>query len=102
MDDENPTQIQWAPEFQGPALTPLVLIHDGGGTTFGYYTLESLNRDVYGIHNPHYYSAEPWKGGMDEMARHYIQLLKNARISGTIFLGGTNSIKSHSNRSSVF
>lgn len=97
--EENPTQIQWAPQNQRPPPTRLVLIHDGGGTTFGYHILDPLDRDVYGIHNPHFYTAEPWEGGMDEMARHYIDLLKKAGISGTIFLGG-ESVK-HNNRFSV-
>ena len=86
--DDNPTQVQWAPERQHPPPTPLVLIHDGGGTTFSYHILESLNRDVYAIHNPHLYTAEPWEGGMYEMARHYIQLMQKAGISGPILLGG--------------
>lgn len=86
--DENPTQIQSAP-LNKPSKTPLVLIHDGGGTVFSYHLLGSLDRDVWAIHNPHFESGEPWAGGMDEMAQHYIQLLKDARISGGIFLGGT-------------
>lgn len=90
--DENPTQVQWAPDGQYPHKTPLVLIHDGGGTTFSYHLIGSLDRDVYAIHNPHFHTAEPWAGGMDEMARHYIQLLKNARISGNIYLGGKHRL----------
>lgn len=84
MLDQNPTQIQFATRH----ATPLILIHDGGGSTFGYFTLGSLNRDVYGIHNPHFFSGEPWTGGMNEMAETYIQLLKDSNITGSIFLGG--------------
>ncbi|KAH7042807.1 esterase-like protein [Macrophomina phaseolina] len=88
MHDKNPTQIQFAPRSQRPLATPLVLVHDGGGTTFGYFSLGNLHRDVWAIHNPHFFTAEPWEGGMDEMARHYIGLIENAGISGPIFLGG--------------
>lgn len=91
MHDDNPTQIQFAKRYQSHT-TPLILIHDGGGSTFGYFTLDSLNRDVHGIHNPHFFSGEPWTGGMDEMAETYIQLLKDANIAGTIFLGGESLI----------
>ena len=43
----NPEVIQYAP---GP--TPLMLIHDGGGTVFAYYALGSLGRTVIGTHCP--------------------------------------------------
>ncbi|KAG5929620.1 hypothetical protein E4U53_002411 [Claviceps sorghi] len=46
----NPTQIQFVPP--GPANPPpLVLVHDGGGTTFSYFLLGSLGRDVWAVHN---------------------------------------------------
>lgn len=83
----NPYKVQTGPK-NGKNLLPLVLIHDGGGTTTGFWALESLNRDVWVIHNPHFWSEEPWEGGMDEMAQHYIGLLKDAGIKGTILLGG--------------
>lgn len=88
MYEPNPAQIQFAAPFRHPIPVPLVLIHDGGGTTFGYFSLKPLSRDVYAIHNPHYSTGEPWEGGMDEMAHHYIDLLEEAGISGKIFLGG--------------
>ncbi|KAL1297536.1 hypothetical protein AAFC00_006108 [Neodothiora populina] len=88
MDDENPTQCQWAPPGQYPRKIPIVLIHDGGGTTFAYHILGELNRDVYVVHNPNYWTGEPWAEGMDAQACHYIQLIKKAGISGNILLGG--------------
>ncbi|KAH7042809.1 Alpha/Beta hydrolase protein [Macrophomina phaseolina] len=88
MNDKNPAQVQFAPRFQQKPSTPLVLIHDGGGTTFSYFTLGSLRRSVWAIHNPNFFTAEQWEGGMDEMARHYIGLMYDAGISGTILLGG--------------
>ncbi|CAH0052360.1 unnamed protein product [Clonostachys solani] len=81
----NPSKIQSA---TGGSLAPLVLIHDGGGTTFSYFFLGNLNRDVWVIHNPHYWSGEKVEGGIDAMARSYITLIRNAGLRGKIFLGG--------------
>lgn len=50
--------------------------------------LGSLHRDVWAVHNPRFWSGEPWEGGVDEMARHYIDLVRAAGIQGTILLGG--------------
>ncbi|KAF2149924.1 alpha/beta-hydrolase [Myriangium duriaei CBS 260.36] len=88
MFDKNPLQVQDAPASRRNRATPLVLIHDGGGTTFGYFSLGSLNRDVWAIHNPRYYSSESFEGGMDEMAQCYIGLMEEAGIRGRILLGG--------------
>lgn len=76
------------PSSQSGRPTPLILIHDGGGTTFGYFSLGSLHRDVWAIHNPHFFTAEPWEGGMEEMARYYIGLIESAGIEGSVLLGG--------------
>jgi pimeloyl-ACP methyl ester carboxylesterase len=43
----NPEVIQYA-----PGRTPLMLIHDGGGTAFAYYSLRNLDRTVIGVHCP--------------------------------------------------
>ncbi|KAL1841013.1 hypothetical protein VTJ49DRAFT_7529 [Mycothermus thermophilus] len=73
-------------------VTPLLLIHDGGGTTFSYYCLGNIGRLVYGIANPRYHSGAAWEGGIPEMARHYIGMLKLGlpRSDGTkrVILGG--------------
>lgn len=85
----NPAKLQVLPphkRFTAPA--PLVLFHDGGGTTFSYFILGNLNREVYAIHNPNYFSGQPFKGGMNAMARHYIDLMTKAGISGQVILGG--------------
>jgi hypothetical protein len=92
MYDRNPHQVQFLSHTEQRRRTPLVLIHDGGGTTFSYFILGNLHRDVWAIHNPKFFTAELWEGGMDEMARHYISLLQKAGISGTIFLGGNLDI----------
>lgn len=50
--------------------------------------MNPLGRIVYEIHNPHFYSAKPWPGGIPEMARHYVGLMRNAVPRGRILLGG--------------
>ncbi|KAK8040746.1 secondary metabolism biosynthetic enzyme [Apiospora phragmitis] len=86
---QNPVKVQsQALKGSHPARTPLVLIHDGGGTTFGYWLLGHLQRDVWALHNPHFWSGQPWEGGIDAMARHYIGLIFDAGIRGPILLGG--------------
>ena len=80
----NPFKLQNAP---GSQKTPLVLIHDGGGTTFAYFFLGQMGRDVWAIYNPNYWNKKKWTD-MDEMARHYIVLIRNAGIRGPIILGG--------------
>ncbi|TWU75829.1 hypothetical protein ED733_004870 [Metarhizium rileyi] len=84
----NPTQAQFVPPSKAhkPPL-PLVLIHDGGGTTFSYFVLGSLARDVWAIHNPNYFDGLPWEGGMDEMAKNYLDFIAK-ELSGPIMLGG--------------
>ncbi|KAH7025263.1 Alpha/Beta hydrolase protein [Microdochium trichocladiopsis] len=88
--DQNPVVVQPGPlrGSHAAAAKPLVLIHDGGGTVFGYFSLGNLKRKVWGVSNPHYSTAEPWAGGMDEMADHYIALIEKAGIRGPVLLGG--------------
>lgn len=56
--------------------TPLILIHDGGGTTFAYHCLSPLGRPVYGIANPRFESGRPWEGGIPEMADTYVAMVR--------------------------
>ncbi|EEH35027.2 hypothetical protein PAAG_06074 [Paracoccidioides lutzii Pb01] len=79
--------IQAAPPGLETA-TPLVLIHDGGGTTVSYCYLNSLDRAVYGIQNPRLYSGQPWEHGLPEMARIYADLILSVVPSGRLLLGG--------------
>ncbi|KAK6359047.1 hypothetical protein TWF696_000218 [Orbilia brochopaga] len=80
---QNPSIIQ--PYGDG---IPLVLIHDGGGTTYPYYGLKNLERPVYGIHNPRFYSCRPFSGGIVEMAKIYTQMIELLGISGPFIVGG--------------
>ncbi|KAL7793645.1 Alpha/Beta hydrolase protein [Trichoderma ceciliae] len=88
-DGPNPTKVQVTPAYKrANPPPPLVLIHDGGGTTFGYYILGSLYREVWAIHNPHFFDGGAFEGGIDEMARLYITYMNDTGIRGNILLGG--------------
>lgn len=90
-EDENPCLIYEADDGDDPLDTsdvPLVLTHDGGGTCFAYYCLNPLGRPTYEIHNPRFESGEPWPGGVPEMARHYVGLVRDAVPPGPLLLGG--------------
>ena len=89
IDGPNPSKVQLCPPGKrANPPTPIVLIHDGGGTTFSYFILGPLGREVWAIHDPNYWDSELWEGGMDEMARHYIELILKAGLKGPIYLGG--------------
>lgn len=88
MQKQNPVLVQYGNPSKRGLVPPLILIHDGGGTVFGYFCLGILGREVWAISDPHYATAEPWKGGPEEMARHYIDLIQKAGITGDVLLGG--------------
>lgn len=68
---------------------PLVLLHDGGGTTFSYHCLDPTNRALIGVANAHLDKGGYWEGGIPEMARQYILDLAQALPDGgDILLGG--------------
>ncbi|KAM5473086.1 hypothetical protein MauCBS54593_002800 [Microsporum audouinii] len=70
------------------SAAPLVLIHDGGGTSVNYYYLHSLDRAVYAIQNPSFYSGKAWEDGIPEMGETYAQFIRSHIASGPILLGG--------------
>jgi len=82
-------EIQDAPSSS--ASIPLVLIHDGGGTVFNYWTLGPLHRQMYGISDPAFESGAEWKGwhgGLKQMAELYCNMVKKEIGKGKILLGG--------------
>lgn len=90
VDGPNPSKVQLTPAYKrSNPPAPLVLIHDGGGTTFGYFILGSLYREVWAMHNPRYWDSTAFEGGMDEMARLYIANMYESGLKGPIVLGGT-------------
>ena len=89
--DDNPVLIQ---SFRKRATSspyhpaPLVLFHDGGGTPFNYFLLKPLGRDVFGFADPRAPAQQPWSGGVDEMARYYLECMTTAVKPGPVLLGG--------------
>ncbi|EED21575.1 hypothetical protein TSTA_088110 [Talaromyces stipitatus ATCC 10500] len=86
MLDSNPSVIQFGPA--GQRNVPLILFHDGGGTTMSYHYLGDLNRTVYGIHDPRFIHGRPWRDGIPEMARTYANLVRSVVPRGQVILGG--------------
>ncbi|CAM1502729.1 Fc.00g075050.m01.CDS01 [Cosmosporella sp. VM-42] len=101
--NENPEIVQpedWLRPSATALAVPVFLIHDGGGTTFGYHCLEPLDRPVYGIYNPHFRSGGTFEGGISEMGALYSGFVlkaindpdfpcrKNPNGSVDIILGG--------------
>jgi thioesterase domain-containing protein len=85
----NPALIYEGPDWLPEPRAPLILIHDGGGTTFSYHCLDPTNRPLWGVENAHLHEGGWWDGGIPEMARHYIELIGKALPNGgEIILGG--------------
>ncbi|KAI0099776.1 Alpha/Beta hydrolase protein [Nemania sp. FL0031] len=88
---ENPSLI-----YEGPATpwldkqpAPLILLHDGGGTTFSYHCLYPIGRTLYGIQNARLDEGGYWESGISGMGSHYIELIeKILPEGGDILLGG--------------
>ena len=90
-DLENPTLIDegLSRTSAGKAPAPLVMIHDGGGTTFSYHCLNPIGRPLWGIYNARLDEGGYWEGGVPAIARHYIGMLpKVLPGGGDIILGG--------------
>ncbi|QIW98567.1 hypothetical protein AMS68_004085 [Peltaster fructicola] len=75
-------------EREDEAATPIVLIHDGGGTVFQYYMLEYLGRRTYAIANPYFESGSKPEGGLPELAKEYVKAIQAAIGNGPVILGG--------------
>jgi thioesterase domain-containing protein len=83
----NPCVIQ-SPSATGNTRTPLVLIHDAGGTVLQYFRLGVLDRPVYGITNPRLDQGGRWDHGLRQMGVVYTHLVRSVIPSGDILLGG--------------
>ncbi|PYI12318.1 alpha/beta-hydrolase [Aspergillus sclerotiicarbonarius CBS 121057] len=84
--EPNPGLIQ-PPSKDNLYSTPLVLFHDGGGTTISYYHLGSLGRPVYGIADPSFFTGRTWSG-LPQMAKVYANLIRTTLTSPRVILGG--------------
>ncbi|KAI6083495.1 alpha/beta-hydrolase [Hypoxylon rubiginosum] len=91
---KNPALIHEGPPRSATSMlskprVPLILVHDGGGTSFSYHLLDRINRPLYGIENAKLHDGGWWDGGVPEMAAHYVSLLgKILPEGGDILLGG--------------
>ncbi|KAI1171617.1 Alpha/Beta hydrolase protein [Nemania sp. FL0916] len=88
---DNPSLIYEGPlnPWLDKQPAPLVLLHDGGGTTFSYHCLYPIGRTVYGIHNARLDEGGYWETGISGMAAHYVKLIESVLpAGGEILLGG--------------
>lgn len=84
----NPFEIQSPSRIGRRPDVPLILIHDGGGTIVSYTMMGPLNRPVYGIHNPKFYSGGHFEGGFKEMTNIYTEMIRKIVLSGDLLIGG--------------
>ncbi|KAI1811620.1 Alpha/Beta hydrolase protein [Poronia punctata] len=88
---ENPSLIYkgYATPWLPRKAAPLILLHDGGGTTFSYHCLYPVGRTLYGIHNPRLDEGGYWESGISGMASNYIELIEKVLPDGgDILIGG--------------
>lgn len=76
------------------APSPLVLFHDGGGTVFSYFLLDSLDRDVLGFSHPGTTSGQHWDSSIVDMATYYYKQMKASMKPGNVILGGKHTCRS--------
>ena len=55
---------------------PVFLIHDISGTAFAYHCLSQMNRFVYGIPNPEFWSPEKFVGEFPQMCKMYADSIR--------------------------
>lgn len=82
----NPALIQAGPS--NSSTMPLFFIHDESGIVLNYFLLGSLGRAVYGISNPYFKSGKAWVGGMADIAKSYVGLIRSVYPRGKFLLGG--------------
>ncbi|KAL5503739.1 PKS1 [Sanghuangporus vaninii] len=68
--------------------SPLFLVHDGSGLGHCYSRIGALDRSLWAISNPKVLSGESWKGGIPEMAAHYISEVRPMISDKGCILGG--------------
>nr|WGJ61596.1 ShPKS5 polyketide synthase 5 [Sanghuangporus sanghuang] len=68
--------------------SPLFLVHDGSGLGHCYSRIGALDRSLWGISNPKVLSGEGWKGGIPEMAAHYVSEVRPMVSDKGCILGG--------------
>ncbi|KAA1469652.1 polyketide synthase [Dentipellis sp. KUC8613] len=81
--DSVPIEVQKATT---PGRAPLFLIHDGSGLVLYIRRLSPLDRDIWGIHNPHFITSQPWESVVS-MAAEYSEFATKT-TSEPLLLGG--------------
>lgn len=67
-------------------MFPLFLVHDGSGLCMKYHTIKPLNRALWAIHNPKFFTEEGWES-VSSMANAYAARIY-ATATGPPILGG--------------
>lgn len=88
MSTIHPSSVQLLVKGNDSAARPLVLVHDGGGTVAAYRSLGAIEGDIYAISDPRFNDGLPWDGGIPEMAKVYLGLVKQAVPAREILIGG--------------
>ncbi|KAJ7605013.1 Alpha/Beta hydrolase protein [Roridomyces roridus] len=65
---------------------PVFLVHDGSGLVNPYHHISSLDRAVWGIHNPRFINGRPWDS-VGDMAAAYAEYNLGV-TTGPVILGG--------------
>ncbi|SPO38558.1 uncharacterized protein PSFLO_04036 [Pseudozyma flocculosa] len=81
---KKPTLLQPGPDDIGA----MFLAPDGSGSAAVYTTLPMLGRKVWGLNSPFYRNSLAWTGGMDQLARYYLDSIKLVQPKGPYILGG--------------
>ncbi|KAJ7604989.1 putative polyketide synthase [Roridomyces roridus] len=82
--DTVPVHIQ-SPKVASGRL-PVFLVHDGSGLINSYHHISSLDRAVWGIHNPRFINGRPWES-VGDMAAAYAEYILGV-TTGPVILGG--------------
>jgi acyl carrier protein len=67
---------------------PLFLFPDGSGNAAVYAALSDVGRPVYGVSSPFVKDSTHWTGGMEQLAKLYIQSMKIQQPRGPYIIGG--------------
>ena len=75
LSDSSDVALVPLQQCPGSLYAPLYLVHDGSGLVSHYEHLLPLQRDVWGISNPRFFSDESWET-LEDMAQAYAQTIE--------------------------
>ncbi|KAN0063264.1 polyketide beta-ketoacyl-synthase [Thecaphora frezii] len=84
MTVKKPTLLQPGSDH----LPAMFLAPEGSGSAAVYTTLPKLGRKVWGLNSPFYKNSAAWTGGMDQLAKYYLESMKMVQPKGPYILGG--------------